>query len=470
MCKLFYPLSMLSILLLFSCNARQNKSETERQHTFTGKDGEVQLVVLDPGHFHASLLQKFPQRLVNDTVHVYAPQGDELDQYMASIEGYNQRADNPTHWQMEVYTGEDYLERMIGDEKGNVVILAGNNGKKTRYIHQSICAGYNVLSDKPMAINREGFELLKETYDSARVRDIYLYDVMTERYDIINTLTRELVNNKELFGDLEVGTADEPAITLQSVHHYYKEVSGNVLVRPAWFYDVDQQGEGMVDVATHLVDLVNWQCFPDEIIDYESDIAITSASHWPTVLTLDDFSRSTRLNAFPDFLQRYLNDSKLEVFGNGKINYQVKGQHVSVAVLWNYEAPPGGGDSYNGHIKGTRASVEIVQDGSVDYVKQLFIVRKPSVDARVFEDKLNEVVAELQKSYPYMSTREISTGRYQIVVPVEFRKGHEDYFGMVAQKYFGFLINRDMPQWEISNTLAKYYVTTTALEIAKNEQ
>lgn len=109
MCKLFYPLSMLSILLLFSCNARQNKSETERQHTFTGKDGEVQLVVLDPGHFHASLLQKFPQRLVNDTVHVYALQGDELDQYMASIEGYNQRADNPTHWQMEVYTGEDYL-------------------------------------------------------------------------------------------------------------------------------------------------------------------------------------------------------------------------------------------------------------------------------------------------------------------------------------------------------------------------
>ena len=122
-----------------------------------------------------------------------------------------------------------------------------------------------------------------------------------------------------------MGTADEPAITLQSVHHYFKEVSGNVLVRPAWFYDVEQQGEGMVDVATHLVDLVNWQCFPDEIIDYESDIAITSASHWPTVLTLDDFSRSTRLNAFPDFLQRYLNDSKLEVFGNGKINYQVKG-------------------------------------------------------------------------------------------------------------------------------------------------
>jgi hypothetical protein len=111
-----------------------------------------------------------------------------------------------------------------------------------------------------------------------------------------------------------------------------------------------------------------------------------------------------------------------------------------------------------------------VQDGSVDYIKQLFIVKKPGVDARVFEDKLNEAVTELQKSYPYLSTREVSSGRYQIVVPVEFRKGHEDYFGMVAQKYFGFLINRDMPLWEISNTLAKYYVTTTALEMARENR
>jgi len=101
MYKLLYPLSMLGLLLLFSCNARQNKSEAERQHIFTGKEGEVELVVLDPGHFHASLLQKFPQKLVNDTVHVYAPQGDELDQYMASIEDYNQRAENPTHWHVE---------------------------------------------------------------------------------------------------------------------------------------------------------------------------------------------------------------------------------------------------------------------------------------------------------------------------------------------------------------------------------
>src|SRR5690554_921887 len=151
--------SILAILVLLSCNT-QNKENKESKHLFTGADGEIELVVLDAGHFHASLLQKFPQKQVSDTVLVYAPDGTELNQYIESIEGYNQRPGDPTDWHEVVYAGDDYLEKMIGEKKGNVVVLAGNNGKKTDYIAKSINAGYNVLSDKPMAINREGFELL----------------------------------------------------------------------------------------------------------------------------------------------------------------------------------------------------------------------------------------------------------------------------------------------------------------------
>ncbi|MEN6324058.1 MAG: putative oxidoreductase C-terminal domain-containing protein [Proteiniphilum sp.] len=465
---LYLFVSILATLIILSCNT-QSKESKESKHLFTGADGEIELVVLDPGHFHASLLQKFPQKQVNDTVWVYAPKGDELDQYLRSIEGYNQRADNPTDWNEVVYAGNDYLEKMIGEKKGNVVVLAGNNGKKTDYIAQLINAGYNVLSDKPMVISKDGFELLKATFDSARVHDLYLYDVMTERYDIINTLTRELVNNKELFGDLQVGTTNEPAINMQSVHHYFKEVSGNVLVRPAWFYDVDQQGEGLVDVATHLVDLVNWQCFATGLIDYGKDVKITGAKHWPTKLTLDDFTRSTTLEAYPEFLKKYVIDDILHVYGNGTINYQVKGKNISVTVLWNYQAPEGGGDAYSALIKGTQANVAIVQNKEENYIKQLYIDKNQATDGKVFESALKNLITELQKTYPYISTKKISADRYQIVIPVEKRKGHEDYFGMVAAKYFQYLVNRDMPEWEISNMLTKYFITTSALELAKTE-
>ena len=461
-------LIMLGILLLFSCDMQKGKKEIQSKTLFTGKDGEIELVVLNPGHFHASLLQKFPQKQVNDTVLVYAPQGNELDQYLASIEGYNDRSENPTVWNEVVYSGSDYLEKMLEEKKGNVVILAGNNLKKTDYIYQAINVGYNVLSDKPMAINTENFELLRSAYDSARTQDVYLYDVMTERYEILNTLTRELVNNKELFGELQDGTPENPSIVMENVHHFYKEVSGNVLVRPAWFYDVEQQGEGMVDVATHLVDLINWQCFPDSVIDYERDVNIISASHWPTKLTLSDFTRSTKLEVFPDFLTKYVNNSVLDVYSNGRINYQVKGKNIAVTALWNYEAPKGGGDTYSATIKGTKATVEIVQNKAENYIKQLYVQKDKSTDEKEFESAITKIVTQLQETYPYVSSKRISGSRYQIVVPVESRKGHEDYFGYVAQKYFGFLVNRNMPEWEISNTIAKYYITTTALEMARN--
>src|SRR5690554_5828724 len=195
--KLFQRLTLLlALFMMLSCN-NQNRNSDSETHSFIGDAGEIKLVVLNPGHFHASLLQKFPQPQVNDTVYVYAPKGEELEQYLASIDAYNTRADNPTNWAQVVYEGEDYLEKMINDKSGNVVILAGNNRKKTEYIHEAIDAGFNVLSDKPMVINRGNYFLLSDAFDNAEENDLYLYDVMTERYEIVNSLTRELANNRE---------------------------------------------------------------------------------------------------------------------------------------------------------------------------------------------------------------------------------------------------------------------------------
>ncbi len=84
---------------------------------------------------------------------------------------------------------------MITGKKGNVVVLAGNNKNKTEYILSAVNAGLNVLSDKPMAINREDFLLLEEAYKNAKEKNVQLYDMMTERYDILNIIEKELINN-----------------------------------------------------------------------------------------------------------------------------------------------------------------------------------------------------------------------------------------------------------------------------------
>ena len=245
-------------LAIASCSLSKRQADNEAD---TNESRKIELIVLDPGHFHASLLQKDTLTDVNDTIHIYAPEGTGLNQYMESINSYNQRAEAPTSWVSQVYTGDDYLSRMLTEQRGDVVVLAGNNQKKTQYIIESIKAGYNVLSDKPLAITQQVLDLLVVAYQLAKEKDLLLYDLMTERYDILNIIEKELLQKKELFGELQQGSPENPSITMESVHHFFKNVSGKPLIRPAWYYDTAQQGEGLTDVTTHLIDLVQWQCF-----------------------------------------------------------------------------------------------------------------------------------------------------------------------------------------------------------------
>src|SRR5690349_5587317 len=53
----------------------------------------IQLITLDPGHFHASLVQKFMYPGIDPNVHVYAPAGDDLDEHLKRIERFNTRVD-----------------------------------------------------------------------------------------------------------------------------------------------------------------------------------------------------------------------------------------------------------------------------------------------------------------------------------------------------------------------------------------
>ena len=434
---------------------------------FVGKDGEVKLVLLDPGHFHADLLLKSSNRTINDSIYVYAPQERELFQHIQRIESYNHRAENHTSWKESIYSEDDFFQKMLSEKKGNVVVLAGNNQKKTDYINQSIHTGFNVLSDKPMAINKEQFKLLKQSFDTAKKKKVLLYDIMTERYDILNIIEQELIQNKGLFGEVQNGTAKEPAISVESVHHFYKNVSGNALVRPAWYYDVEQQGEGIVDVTTHLIDIVNWLCFPNVALNYKKDVTMLSAKHWTTDLTLQQFCQSTLLNQYPDYLTKDVSNSILKVYANGEIHYKIKNVNIALKVIWNYEAPIGSGDTYSCIIKGSRAICKIIQNKEQSFVPQLYIQKIETVDQKMFDEALNQTIKKLQQTYPFISLKK-DGNHIKIDIPIEKREGHEAHFSRVANKFFNYLVNRDMPAWEIPNMLTKYYITTSAQEMAKN--
>ena len=444
-----------AVVIIASCD--QPAKDPEKEISM------VQLITLDPGHFHAALVQKKMYEGVDSVVRVYAPPGNDVQLHLDRIKAFNTRPDNPTHWKEVTYTGNDYFEKMLAEKKGNVIVIAGNNEKKTTYILKSLEAGLNVLADKPMAINSENFDLLKKAFETAKQKNLLLYDIMTERFEITSVLQRELSMLPDVFGVLEKGTADSPAVTMEGGHCFYKYISGNVLTRPAWFMDASQQGEGIVDVTTHLVDLVQWECFPGVILDYSKDIEVLASKRWPTDMSLSQFRTITRLDTFPAYLQKNLtNDTVLKVWSNGEINYQIRGVHAKVSVVWDYLAA-GGNDTYYSMLKGTKANLIIRQGAGQQYKPALYI--EPAGNDTAYEKVVLDQIKNLQGKFPGIEAKKINKG-WEIVIPEKYKEGHEAHFGRVMENFLTYFKDHNMPPWEVPGMLAKYYTTTKALEIA----
>lgn len=461
--KLLY--AMLSVLILASCGSGGSKKQSQEENLKSMENNyQVKLMTVDPGHFHAALVQKIMYPQVSPDVNVYAPDGPDVTQHLGRITSYNSRVSDPTSWNEIVYKGDDFFEKMLSEKPGNVVVLSGNNRKKAEYITRSINAGLNVLADKPMIILPEDFPKLEEAFRAAQEKGILLYDIMTERYEITTILQKLLSQREEIFGKLAAGTKDEPAVTKVSVHHFSKIVSGTPLQRPAWFFDVDQQGEGIVDVTTHLVDLVQWECFPEQILN-PSDVSIIEARRWPTVISREEFKGVTGFDDFPNFLQKDVSNGKLNVFSNGEMIYQIKGVFARVSVTWNYQPPAGGGDTHYSVMHGSKCDLTIKQGADEKFLPTLYIENVKGISLNDFNAKLKEVLATL----PYDSLQIETSGKnaFKIDIPKKYRVSHEEHFGQVTARYLEYINAGKLPDWEVPGMITKYYTTTGALKKAR---
>lgn len=445
----------LSLHGIAACSGRADRDEA-------GGGSAVRLVQLNPGHFHAGLVQKTMYEGIDPGVHVYAPAGPELEDFLSRIDDFNSRADQPTHWRMTVYRGSDYLEKMLAGKAGNVLVTAGNNTRKTEYIHQAVSAGLNVLADKPMVITPGAFPLLVEAFALAEENGVLLYDIMTERFEITNLLQRELSMIPAVFGTLEPGSPEDPAITKESVHHLFKYVSGTPLVRPGWFFDIGQEGTGLADVGTHLVDLIQWECFPGEIIDHESEIEVISARGWTTDLDLEQFTRVTGLAAFPDYLDTFVEQGRLQYPCNGAMTYRIRGVCAHVSVAWNFRAPEGTGDTHYSLMRGSRCDLIIRQGAEEAFQPTLYVEARQSGED--FAARLERAFREtIVPAWPGVEAIRLSERTWRVDIPEEYRVGHEAHFGQVMERYLRYLGEGALPVWEVPNMIAKYHTTTTAV-------
>jgi len=421
-------------------------------------------MTLDPGHFHAGLVHKSNYPSVDSTLYIYAPKGQELQDHLARITSYNERKEEPTNWKLKVYEGEDYLQKMLEERPGNLMMVAGKNDKKIEYILSALEKGIHVYADKPLVIDTEGFQKLKKAFQMAEEKQLLLYDIMTERFEITTLLQRELSTILSVFGELEEGSPSQPAITKESVHHFFKEVSGVPLVRPVWFFDIEKEGTGIVDVTTHLVDLIQWEAFPDQILD-TTEVQVYDSKIWSTGLSLQEFQRVTQKTQLTQELQKYKIGDKLEVMSNGEFSYSLRGKHAKVSVVWNFQAPEGTGDTHFSLMRGTKANL-IIRQGEAEGFKPVLYVQLLGSSPEDLKKALTETLAN---RYPGLDLQLLPTGEFKVLIPAQYHTGHEAHFAQVTARYLDYLQNGALPSWEVPNMLTKYYTTTQALRLARKE-
>ena len=413
---------------------------------------EFRLITLNPGHFHAGLIQKEMYAGVSPRVAVYAPLGTDLTEHLNRVARFNLRQDNPTRWELDIHAAPDFLERMLAERPGNIVVLSGRNRAKIE-LHprragcRSPRAGRQAVGDP---IGRSA-GARGSAGARRRPRGLVAFDIMTERFEITSMLQRELVNDSGVFGSILPGTTEEPAVYMESVHHILKLVAGVPNLRPAWFFDVDEQGEALADVGTHLVDLVQWTLFPDPAIDFAATSRMLAASRWPTTISAAQFRQVTGEAG-----------AGLDYYCNTRVSYALRGIHTRLDVLWRWEAPAGTGDTHLAVYRGSKSRIEVRQGAEEGFRPELYVVPgEPDV-----RQALTEKVAELAKRYPGVEVEDRGA-QARIVIPDRYRVGHEAHFAQVTNRFFGYLKHAErFPAWENPNMLAKYFVSTKGVEMS----
>lgn len=415
------------------------------------------LVFYEPGHFHAALTLRNKNPRVSTEVHLYARPGADRAGFLGLVDAFNDRETNPTRWRVQVHEADDPLGRLIEDRSGNIVVLAGRNSEKLAVIARLHASGFNVLADKPWLTSSAALPDLHRATGAPPLA----MDIMTERHEVLARLRRGAVSNARLFGEF-ARESQRPAIEITSIHHLYKVVNGQPLRRPWWYYDVDIQGDGLVDIQSHLTDQVQWMVMGDEPGEFERDIELHAARRWATPVSLELYRESTGQAEFPEALGAFISDAVLALPCNAEIDYSIKGVRIRQRAEWGQREAPGSGDLHPCVIRGTRCTLLVRHGPETGYVAELHLEPAAGID---IEAALEEAIADWQSEFPGLAVQRADNG-YEFKIPDALRSTHESHFAMVLETFLDYVDTGSWPVWLTPGIRTRYELLARARELA----
>ena len=364
------PIDMKRSIILLACTTLFCGCGTPNRSAFTGARGEAELIVLHPADEQLAQVQSRMNPQINRTVHVFAPEGEGLQSYLARINAFNSRPDSATSWNEVVSNEGNFLARMLGEKPGNVALLSGRTATAAGYSAACIGAGLNVLSTAPLASGTPEFRELERSLGLADEKGLVLYELMPERYEIAALLQQALARNADFFGIQLCGSPEAPAIVSESVLPLFtvrmEGTGSSTALRPGitgspandktanakgesrdnsafetapadyddWSYPADSLGlqNAFLLAAAPRIDLIQLAVFGRERIKYNRQIQFTSARQYPAAVPEREYLRASGSAALPPVLQPYRSGDTLRLPGNGELRYVLNGVHTGVSI------------------------------------------------------------------------------------------------------------------------------------------
>lgn len=125
-------------------------------------------------------------------------------------------------------------------------------------------------------------------------------------------------------------------------------------------------------------------------------------------------------------------------------------------------------------MRGTRANLVIRQDEAQHFKATLYLEpgegeNQQAFGSQAFSSTVDKALGSLSDQNPGLSGEPSEFG-WKIKIPEAYDEGHEAHFTRVTQRYLQYLDDEALPAWERTNLLTKYFITTQAYALSREEK
>jgi hypothetical protein len=136
--------------------------------------------------------------------------------------------------------------------------------------------------------------------------------------------------------------------------------------------------------------------------------------------------------------------------------------HVRQKAEWGSREPEGGGDVVGARLRGTRATIRVVQGPETGYRSELHLEDPGSGD---LEGRLRAALDDWQAEFPGLDIAASDIG-FQLLIPDTLRIGHEAQFPLVLDDFLDLVEAGPWPAHLAGRIRGRYTLLARAHERA----